>query len=128
MTPSLWWFSGMAVLVCVAAIYRWAWKGADRDARTWERRAWAAGYCPKVPASRAPAILREIFRPLGARPREDAASLSTQADVSRLREWREHRATKGIDHHTRHFAEGVTDSECAREILQFTVGGWEIDQ
>lgn len=68
----------------------------------------------RIPPAKAPNVLREIFRPLGATPRE--------------KEFREHRALHAMDHHTRHFAEGVTDGEVAREIMQFCVGGYEVEE
>jgi hypothetical protein len=132
MTPSLWWFSGIGAacfFVGLVWCYRAAWKSADQESRMWERRARAAGWRPTITPKIADRIMGDLFpRPMGARPMEDAASFSTARDVATLREWREHRAVKGIDHHTRHFAEGVTDSECAREILQFTVGGYEVEE
>jgi hypothetical protein len=135
MTPSLWWFSGIGAtcfFVGLVWCYRAAWKDADQESRMWERRARAAGWMPSISEAKAHALMSDLFpgkfmRPLGARPREDAASLSTQADVSRLREWREHRATKGIDHHTRHFAEGAVASEWATEVMQLCVGPLEIE-
>lgn len=119
----------VGVLLIVVGLYRSAWMRQTAEAKTWERRARAAGWCPVITPEIAERIKNDLFpRPMGARGWDDAASLSTARDVASLRAWRERRAVTGCDHTKRHFAEGVTDSECAREILQFTMGGYEVDE
>lgn len=147
MTPSLWLGAAALVLVFFATAYRWAWQKEYALAKQWERRARAAGWCPVITPQIATRIMGDLFgkpvyenplldtslpptfaKPLGARGWDDAASLSAEADVSRLREWRKHRALRGIDHHTRHYAEGTIPSEWAREVMVFCNGGLEVDE
>lgn len=116
MSSPLLWSLGLGLGVCLtmALLYRSAWKDAEQEARAWERRARAAGWCPPISPDIATRIMADIFAP------------STVRDVAREREWRERRALQGIDHHTRHFAEGVTASEWARECMTFCIGGVEV--
>lgn len=118
--------SALAPLVCLVNAYR-------RRAAKWEARAnhWfgvAMRGKPMLTEPQARRVIRDLFpRPMGARPREDALSLSTEQDVLRLRDWREHRALNSRDHTTRHHAEGSVPSEWATEVMQLCVGPLEVE-
>lgn len=95
------------------------------DARLWCQRAFDAGWSPRIEDPHR--VLREIFRPMGARPVEDRLSLSTEQDVAALRAWRARRAILSSDHRTRHFAEGDVPSAWATEVMHLCVGPLEVE-
>ena len=70
-------------------------------------------------------LMGDLFpRPMGAP--------SIVEDVQRLREWREHRALRGVDHRWLHAVEDLPneqafDAIAADQILSFCVGGYEIE-
>lgn len=122
MTPSGL-FAGLAgtLLLIAVLLYRAAWMMEREDAKRWERRARAAGWHPEITPQIADRIMSNLFpRPMGAP--------SVVKEVERLREYREHRALRGIDHHRRHEVAATCDSEAAREILTRTCGGLEVDE
>lgn len=130
MIPSLLVLCGLCL--AGALLYRWAYLDAVSVGKMWERRARAAGWLPQISETQARTLMADLFpsrfaRPMGARPREDALSLSTAADVQRLRAWRQRRAVTSRDHLTKHFAEGVTGSEWATEVMHLCVGPLEVE-
>lgn len=102
--------SWLAVLsLCVVALPGWYFAYAYRiramkwqaKAQVWFGRAIIAGWDDTVP--------------------------STRRDVEREREYREHWALHSPDHTRLHWCDATNDSEAATEIMQFCVGGLEVE-